>query len=130
MTTATASIIPARPQRQASSHTADSIRDDVLLGLQTFDDSFLQALAGDFLADADEQQLRERYCNRPATLRLMQLKNQRTRAAQRALHGLYNKLNARLPLTAEELALAEHARDLCQGYAQGEIERRCCAAGL
>jgi hypothetical protein len=130
MTAATASTIPASPRRQAAAPTADTIRDDVLLGLQTFSDSFLEALGGDFLADTDEQRLCERHRNRPATLRLMQLRNQRTRAAQRALHGLYNKLIAGIAMTPEEQALAEHARDLCQGYAQGEIERRCNAAGL
>jgi hypothetical protein len=116
--------------RTAAEHSAETIRNDVLLGLQSSDDTFLSALGGDFLAEADERRLREKYHNRPTALRLLQLKNQRTRAAQRALHGLYNKLGAGAPLTVEERALAEHARDLCQGYAQGEIERRCDAAGL
>jgi hypothetical protein len=138
MTTA-ASPIPACPERQllgaagrkaAATDHAEAIRQDVLLGLQSFDDTFLEALGGDFLTEADERRLRERYLNRPAALRLLLLRNQRSRTAQRALHGLYNKLIAGIAMTPEEQALAEHARDLCQGYAQGEIERRCGAAGL
>ena len=137
--TSAATPAPACPERQllgaaarkaAADDSAESVRQDILLGLQSFDDSFLDALGGDFLAEADERRLRERYLNRPAALRLLLLKNQRTRAAQRALHSLYNKLGTGLPMTAEEQALAEHARDLCQGYAQREIEQRSGATRL
>lgn len=137
--TSAISPIPACPERQllgaagrktAADDSAETIRQDVLLGLQTFDDSFLEALGGDLLAEADERRLRDRYLDRPAALRLLLLRNQRTRAAQRALHSLYNRLIAGVPMTPDEQALAEHARDLCQGYAQREIELRCSAAGL
>lgn len=123
-------LLGAARQKAKADDSAESIRQDVLLGLQTFADTFLDALGGDFLAEADERRLRDRYLNRPAALRLLLLKNQRSRAAQRALHKLYNKLGAGTPMTPDERALAEHARDLCQAYAQGEIERRCAAAGL
>lgn len=123
-------LLGAACAKAAADDQAGSIRQDVLHGLQAFDDTFIEALGGDFLAEADERRLRDRYLDRPAALRLLLLKNQRTRAAQRALHGLYNKLGAGAPMTPDELALAEHARDLCQGYAHKEIERRCNAAGL
>lgn len=123
-------LLGAARRKARADDTAESLRQDVLQGLQTFADTFLEALGGDFLAEADERRLRERYLNRPAALRLLLLKNQRSRAAQRALHGLYNKLGAGIAMTPEERALAEHARDLCQAYAQAEIERRCAAAGL
>ena len=118
------SLLAAAAHHQAQSDAATALGDDVHYGLRQFTDSFLGALGGDFLADADERRLRERHRQQPATLQLLLDKNQRCIKAQRALHGLYAKLCSGAAMSIEERALAEHARDLCEGYAQGEIERR------
>ena len=118
------SLLAAAARHQAESDAAAAIRDDVQYGLRQFTDSFLEALGGDFLADTDERRLRERYCQQPATLQLLIAKNRRCLKAQRALHDLYTKLCNNAAMSIEERALAEHARDLCEGYIKGEIERR------
>ena len=118
------SLLAAAARHQAESDAAAAIHDDVHYGLRQFTDSFLEALGGDFLAESDERRLRERHRQQPATLQLLLARNQRCLRAQRALHGLYDKLCAGAAMSIEERALAEHARDLCEGYAQGEIERR------
>jgi hypothetical protein len=118
------SLLAAAAQHQADGEAVAAIRDDVHYGLRQFTDSFLEALGGDFLAESDERRLRERHRQQPETLQPLLDKNRRCRKAQYALHGLYTKLCDGTAMSIEERALAEHARDLCEGYAQGEIERR------
>jgi len=118
------SLLAAAARHQAQSDAATALHDDVRYGLRQFTDSFLEALGGDFLAESDERRLRERHRQQPATLQLLLARNQRCLRAQRALHGLYAKLCSGAALSTEERALAEHAQDLCEGYAQGEVERR------
>jgi hypothetical protein len=118
------SLLAAAARHQAQADAVSALADDVHYGLRQFTDSFLGALGGDFLADADERRLRERHRQQPATLQRLLARNQRCLRAQRALHGLYDKLCTGAAMSIEERALAEHARDLCEGYAEGEIERR------
>ena len=117
-------LLAAAARHQAEGEAAAVIRDDVHYGLRQFTDSFLEALGGDFLAEADERRLRERHRQQPAILQQLLAQNQRCLRAQRALHGLYAKLCSGSAMSLEERALAEHARDLCEGYAQNEVERR------
>jgi hypothetical protein len=133
MTASTARTTPACQGRQAlaaaQAHTAANdaagrIHDDILSALATFPDTFLDALGGDFLAEADERRLRDKYHHQPVRLNTLLLKHRRTLTAQRALHTLYGKLQAGAAMTLEEKALAEHARDLCDDYAQAEADRR------
>ena len=116
--------IAAADRHHAGAEDVERIRNDVLSGLAGFTDSFMDALGGDFLAEADERRLRDRYRNQPAALTTRLSTNRRTLGAQRALHVLYNKLLTGAALTIEEQALAEHARDLAEGYAAREVERR------
>lgn len=118
------SLLAAAARHQAEADAAGAIRDDVDFGLRQFTDSFLDALGGDFLAEADERRLRERHRHQPATLQRLLARNQRCLRAQRALHGLYARLCAGAAMSIEERALAEHARDLCESYTQAETERR------
>ena len=120
--------LAAAELHQASLTAAERIRDEVHGGLAGFTDSFMDAVAGDFLAETDERRLRDKYRNQPAKLAIRLAANRRTLGAQRALHVLYNKLLAGAAMTIEEQALAEHARDLADGYAAREIERRSQAA--
>ena len=108
----------------AAAESAEQIRDDVYNGLAGFTDSFMDALSGDFLAETDERRLRDKYRNQPAVLAARLATNRRALGAQRALHVLYNKLLAGAAMTIEEQTLAEHARDLADGYAIREIEQR------
>jgi hypothetical protein len=124
------SLLSAAARQQAANDAVSRLHEEVVDGLARFTDSFLEALDADFLAETDERHLRDRYRNEPATLRLLLQQNQRCLRAQRALHSLYAKLCASVPLTREERALAEHASDLCQAYAQRETDRRAHAAGL
>ena len=117
--------IAAADRHHGGAEAAEQIRNDVLGGLAGFTDSFMNALGGDFLAEADERRLRDRYRNQPATLAARLSTNRRTLGAQRALHVLYNKLLAGAAMTIEEQALAEHARDLAEDYAGREVEQRC-----
>ena len=120
--------IAAAERHQSGADTAERIREDVLGGLAGFTDSFMDALGGDFLAETDERRLRDRHRNQPALLAARLASNRRALAAQRALHVLYNKLLAGAAMTIEEQALAEHARDLADGHAEREIQRRCLQA--
>jgi len=117
--------IAAADHHHARADGVERIRDDVLSGLAGFTDSFMDAVAGDFLAETDERRLRDKYRNQPASLATLLAANHRALGAQRALHVLYNKLLAGAAMTVEEQALADHARDLADGYAAREIERRC-----
>ena len=117
--------IAAADRHHAGADGVERIRDDVLGGLAGFTDSFMDAMAGDFLAESDERRLRDKYRNQPTALATLLAANRRALGAQRALHVLYNKLLADAAMTVEEQALAEHARDLAEGYAAREIERRC-----
>ena len=117
--------IAAADHHHAGADGAERIRDDVFSGLAGFTDSFMDAMAGDFLAETDERRLRDKYRNQPAALTTRLAANRRALGAQRALHVLYNKLLVSAAMTVEEQALAEHARDLADGYAAREIERRC-----
>lgn len=119
------SALAAAERHQSGIETAERIREDVLSGLAGFTDSFMDALGGDFLAEADERRLRERHRNQPAVLAARLSANRRALSAQRALHVLYNKLLTGAAMTVEEQALAQHARDLVAGHAEREIERRC-----
>lgn len=119
----------AAEAKAAAEDAAGRIRADVALGLSSFDDTFVEALGGGFLADDDDRRIEHKYAARPALLRVKRQRNQRARAAQRALHCLYNKLQNGAAMTVEEKALAEHARDLCEGYIQIEAEQRERAAG-
>ena len=132
------SIAPAEPcqsrpalaawnARAAAEDRARRLEDEVCDGLHHFTDSFMDAVAGDFLAEADEKRLRDQYRNEPRLLALKLAGQRRTLLAQRALHTLYNKLAEGAALTREEQALAEHARDLADGYAAREIGRRAAA---
>lgn len=114
--------------RAAAEDRAQRLEDDVGGSLRQFTDSFVDALGGDFLAEADEPRLREQYRNEPRLLARKLAGHRRTLLAQRALHSLYNKLLEGAALTVEEKALAEHARDLADTHASREISRR--AAGL
>jgi hypothetical protein len=80
---------------------------------RTWSEDFLQALEGEFLADADERRM--------DLIRIAA--NRRCLAAQRALHSLFRKLGDGAQLTADERALAEHARDLVEAYAERRVER-------
>jgi len=124
------SLIAAANRRQDQGDAAERIRCDVQTGLRQFTDTFGDALGGDFLAEADERRLRDKYRNQPAALSLLLARNRRCLSAQRALHTLYNKLQAGAAMTLEERALAEHARDLCQGYAQRQFEQRSLGVGV
>jgi hypothetical protein len=124
------SVIAAADLFQTQADAAEQIRAEVQAGLRQFHDSFLDALGGDFLAEADERRLRDKFRNQPAALGPLLARNRRCLDAQRALHTLYNKLQAGAAMSLEERALAEHAGDLCQGYAQRQFERRSLAAGL
>jgi hypothetical protein len=106
---------------------AARLHGEILGGLAGFTDSFMDAIAGDFLAEADEHGLRQRHRHQPAMLVLHLAANRRALLAQRALHVLYNKLLAGAALSLEERSLAEHARDLAEGYAGREASRRCRA---
>ena len=117
--------IAAADRHHAGAAAAEQIRNDVLGGLAGFTDSFMDALGGDFLAETDERRLRDRYRNQPTVLAARLSANRRTLGAQRALHVLYNKLLTGAAMTIEEQALAEHARDLAEGYAVREVEQRC-----
>lgn len=117
--------VAAAERHQSKADTAERIREDVCGGLAGFTDSFMDALAGDFLAETDERRLRDRYRNQPALLTARLAANRRTLGAQRALHVLYNKLLSGNAMTIEERTLAEHARDLAEAHAGREIERRC-----
>lgn len=121
--------VAAAERHQAGLAAAERIRNEVHGGLAGFTDSFMDAVAGDFLAETDERRLRDKYRNQPATLASRLAANRRTLGAQRALHVLYNKLLAGAAMTIEEKALAEHARDLADGYAAREIERRSLQIG-
>ena len=123
------SAVAAAELHQAGLAAAERIREEVHGGLAGFTDSFMDAVAGDFLAEADERRLRDKYRNQPTTLASRLAANRRTLGAQRALHVLYNKLLAGAAMTIEEQALAEHARDLADGYAVREIERRSLQVG-
>lgn len=118
------SAIAAASVHQDRAEAASRIRADLDTGLRQFTDSFLDALGGDFLAESDERHLRDQYRNQPAALALHTARHRRCLGAQRALHHLYVKLADGAALTREEQALAAHARDLCEGYAQREFERR------
>jgi hypothetical protein len=118
------SLLAAAARHQAQADAAGALHDEVQFGLRQFTDSFLDALGGDFLAEADERRLRERHRHQPAALQQQLAKNQRCLRAQRALHGLYARLCAGADLSTEERALAEHAQDLCESYAERESERR------
>jgi len=124
------SLLNAAARHQAANDAVARLHDEVLHGLAQFTDSFLEALDTDFLAEADERRLRDRYRNEPATLQGLLQQNRRCLLAQRALHSLYSKLCTEAPLSLEERALAEHARDLCDSYAQRETDRRALAAGF
>lgn len=119
------SALAAAERHQSGADTIERVREEVLSGLAGFTDSFMDALGGDFLAEADERRLRERHRNQPALLAARLSANRHALGAQRALHVLYNKLLAGAAMTAEEKALAQHARDLVAGHAEREIERRC-----
>ncbi|MFI4980263.1 MAG: hypothetical protein ACHQIO_07935 [Nevskiales bacterium] len=116
--------VAAAELHQARLAAAESICDEVQGGLAGFTDSFMDAVASDFLAETDERRLRDKYRNQPTTLASRLAANRRTLGAQRALHVLYNKLLAGAAMTIEERVLAEHARDLADSYAIREIERR------
>ena len=108
----------------AAGEAATQQLEDIHLGLRQFTDTFVDAVAGDFLAESDERRLRDKYRTQPAALRRHLARNGRALGAQRALHVLYNKLLAGAAISAEERALAEHAQDLCQDYAGREAGRR------
>ena len=116
--------IEAADRHQIGTETAERTRNEVLSGLAGFTDSFMNAIAGDFMAETDERRLRDKYRNQPETLAKRLAVNRRALGAQRALHVLYNKLLAGVALTIEEQALAAHARDLADAYAEREIEQR------
>lgn len=122
-------VVAAAELHQAGAEIAGRIRDDVLNGLAGFTDSFMDALAGDFLTETDERRLRDKYRNQPDTLARRLASNRHALGAQRALHVLYNKLLCGAAMTIEEQALAAHARDLADGYAEREIERRSLRLG-
>jgi len=124
------SLLGAAARHQAANDALARLHDEVLHGITQFTDTFLEALDCDFLADSDERRLKDQYRNEPATLHGLLQRNQRCLRAQRALHSLYAKLCADAPLSLEERALAEHARDLCDRYARRETDRRAHAAGL
>ncbi len=111
--------------RTADSEAAERIHAEVLGGLAGVTDTFTDAMAGDFPAETDERILRDKYRKQPATLASRLAANRRALRAQLALHVLYNKLIDGAAMSLEETALAEHARDLANGYAAREAERRC-----
>lgn len=117
-------VIAAADHYQAGAETAERTRSEVLSGLAGFTDSFMNAIAGDFMAETDERRLRDKYRNQPETLANRLAVNHRALGAQRALHVLYNRLLAGAAMTIEEQALAAHARDLADAYAEREIEQR------
>lgn len=114
--------------RAAAEERARRLEDEVCGGLRHFTDSFMDAIGGDFLAEADERRLRDQYRNEPRLLARKLAGQRRTLLAQRALHALYAKLLDGAPLSPEEQALAEHARDLADAHAAREIGRH--ASGL
>lgn len=118
------SLLAAAELEQRRGDIAERIRADVQSGLEQFTDTFLDAVAGDFLAEADERRLRDKYRNQPAALNRLLARNRRCLGAQRALHSLYARLLGGAAMSPEERALAEHARDLAEGYTQAEAERR------
>ncbi len=124
------SLQAAAVRHQAANDAAAGLHDEILDSLARFGDSFLDAINGEFLVEADERWLRDTYRDRPAVLRTALQRHQRCLHAQRALHRLYARLRADIPLSPEERALAEHASDFCEAYAERETERRAFAAGL
>lgn len=91
---------------------ADNVRAADEYRLRTFTDAFMDALGGDFLADADESRLRAHHAFDPEDLARRLTRNRRALAAQGALHRLYKRLTASEHLSEDERLLAEHARDL------------------
>ena len=89
-----------------------------------FADAFVDALGGDFLADVDERSLRRRWAGDAAELAVRLRLNRRVLDAQQALHALYRALMSGAMLSAQEAALAEHARDLVEMSASRERERQ------
>ncbi|MDR3414599.1 MAG: hypothetical protein P4L83_00300 [Nevskia sp.] len=116
-------LLAAAHARAANDEAAAGIHQQALHALRTYEDDFLDAVGRDFLAESDERHLRSRYQGERLNQRLA--RNQRTRAAQSALHRLYRTLLANAAMSAEEKALAEHARDLCQAWAERDSERSC-----
>jgi hypothetical protein len=108
----------------AANEAAARLDDDIQLGLRHFTDTFLDAIDGDLLAEADERRLREKYASQPTVLRHKIARNGRVLAAQRALHSLYNKHLSGAAASPEERAIAEHLHDLCLDYTARETDRR------